>query len=70
MLRKTHDSVPLCDVKMDVYGKLFAGSCGHFSLCPINKIYEKIFINVSAQYLPEVHGFPQYTKLGKKIILL
>lgn len=28
------------------------------------------FINVSAQYLPDVHVFPQYTKLGKKIILL
>lgn len=63
--------MPLCDIKMDVYGKLFAGSCGHFSLCPINKIHERIrFINVSAQYLPDVHAFPQYTKLGRKIILL
>lgn len=36
-----------------------------------SKIYERIiFLKVSAQYLPDVHVFPQYTKLVKKIILL
>lgn len=28
------------------------------------------FINVSAQYLPDVHVFPQYMKLDKTIVLL